>query len=156
MSTPPTMTRRNLWLTIQTHPFELALGAALAINGLRGFFGDVTASIDALPELPRFLYLAVSALGGVGVAAGLILNDPPSHIGLGKTLERASLWLVAASYGGLGILLVGNNGGASAATALVCFVVGAACVLRAIAIAKTARIILEALAAANRQTGGHP
>lgn len=142
---PPTMTRRNLRLTMLTHPFELALGLALAINGAAGLAGFATPSVAAMPGIVRYPYLALSLLGGIGVIVGLILNDPPRHIGLGKSLERASLFLVAASYAGLAVLLVGSNGEAGIPSALVALVVGAACVLRAMAIREAALIILETL-----------
>lgn len=149
MTSPPTMTRRNLRLTILTHPFELALGAAQAINGARGLFGDVSPSLEELPAVSLYLYLAVATLGGIGVVVGLILNDPPQHIGLGKTLERSSLYLVAAAYGGLAILLIASNGWAGFPTALVTVVVGAACLARARAIVEAANVILEQLEARN-------
>lgn len=141
---PPT-TRRNVRLTLLAHPFELALGAALVINGAAGFAGYPTASVASLPELPQLLYLTVSTLGGLGVIIGLILNDPPSHIGLGKSLERASLFLVASSYLALAVLLVGRNGSPGIPTGVVVSVVAAACLLRAHAIRKTALIILATL-----------
>lgn len=147
MSTPPTMTRRNLRLTILTHPFELALGLALAINGLSGLAGYATPSIAALPPVPRYAYLVVSVIGGIGVIVGLILNDPPKHIGLGKTLERASLYLVASSYAVLAVVIAASNGSAGLPSALVSLVIGAACVARARAIREAALIILDQLRA---------
>ena len=148
---PRTMTGRNLRLVALAHPFELALGAALALNGLRGLLGSVSPSVDALAELPRILYLAVSSLGGIGVIVGLILNDPPRHFGLGKAIEQASLYLVAASYAVLALIIVAGNGWPGVATALVSLVVGGACLLRAHAIALTSAIILEELTARNTQ-----
>jgi hypothetical protein len=145
----PATSKRNIKLTLLAHPFELALGAALAINGLAGIIGYPSPSVAALPFIVRLGYLAISLLGGIGVVVGLILNDPPSHVGLGKSLERASLYLVAASYIALAVMLVGNNGTAGVPTALVALVVGAACILRAQAIRKAALIILEQLRAAS-------
>ena len=143
----PATSKRNIKLTLLAHPFELALGAALAINGLAGLVGYPSPSVAALPLVVRLGYLAISLLGGIGVV-GLILNDPPSHVGLGKSLERASLYLVAASYLALAVMLVGNNGVIGIPTALVALVVGGACILRAQAIRKAALIILEQIRAA--------
>lgn len=141
--TMPATSRRNIRLTLLTHPFELALGAALAINGVTGLVGFATASVAALPAYARIPYLAISLLGGIGVVVGLLANDPPRHVGFGKSLERASLFLVAASYGGLGLALIGFNGLAGVPTGLVAILIGVACLLRAKAIRITALTILE-------------
>lgn len=138
----PATSRRNIKLTLLTHPFELALGAALAINGVAGLIGFATASVAALPPFVRYPYLAISLLGGLGVIVGLIANDPPRHVGFGKSLERASLFLVAASYAGLGVALIGGNGWGGTPSAIVALVIGVACVLRATAIRITALTIL--------------
>lgn len=139
----PATSRRNIKLTLLTHPFELALGAALAINGIAGLVGFATASVAALPAYARIPYLAISLVGGIGVVIGLLSNDPPRHVGFGKSLERASLFLVAASYAGLGVALIGFNGPAGIPTGLVQLVIGVACLLRAKAIRLTALTILE-------------
>jgi hypothetical protein len=137
---PPEHRRRKLPplpVVLYAHPFELALGAALIVNGARGFVGSLSPSVDQLPQLPLALYLIVSTVGGLGVVIGLITGR--------KTIERSALYLVAASYAAYGILLVSANGTAAIASAIVTVVVAAACVLRAKAIRKAAQIVLATL-----------
>lgn len=145
---PPRRRRLTLPVVFYAHPFELALGAALVINGVRGIVGDNTPSVDALPPLPRLLYLAVSTIGGLGVVIGLWTHR--------KAVERASLFLVAAAYATVGILIVATNGTNGIATATVAAVVGAACVLRAIAIRRAALIVLATLTEARRDEEAQP
>ena len=137
MPAPPTPRRRRFALPVvfYAHPFELALGAALIVNGVRGFTGSLSPSVDQLPQLPLALYLIVSTVGGLGVVLGLVTER--------KTIERSALYLVAAAYAAYGILLVSTNGAAGIAT--VAAVVAAACVLRAKAIRKAAQIVLATL-----------
>ena len=143
MPAPPTPRRRRFALPVvfYAHPFELALGAALIVNGVRGFTGSLSPSVDQLPQLPLALYLIVSTVGGLGVVLGLVTER--------KTIERSALYLVAAAYAAYGILLVSTNGAAGIATATVAAVVATACLLRASAIAKTERVILATLREAN-------
>ena len=63
-------------LVLLTHPFELALGAVLIINGLRGFAGDISPSLATLPQWLQVVYLAVSTVGGTGVVTGLLARVP--------------------------------------------------------------------------------
>ena len=137
--TPPPPDRRRhsprIPVVLYAHPFELALGAALLVNGVRGFTGSLSPSVDQLPQLPLALYLIVSTVGGLGVVLGLVTER--------KTIERSALYLVAAAYAAYGILLVSTNGAAGIAT--VAAVVAAACVLRAKAIRKAAQIVLATL-----------
>lgn len=144
---PPRRRRLTLPVVFYAHPFELALGAALVINGVRGIVGDNTPSVDALPPLPRLLYLAVSTIGGLGVVIGLWTHR--------KAVERASLFLVAAAYATVGILIVATNG-TNGTVATVAAVVGAACVLRAIAIRRAALIVLATLTEARRDEEAQP
>jgi hypothetical protein len=141
-------------LVFLTHPFELALAAALVVAGIRGVFGDVTPSLASLPEMPRALYLAVSTTGGVGLIVGVSTSDPNGHVGLGLSIERAALFLVGASYAGLAILLVGNNGSEGVPTAIVAAVIGLACLLRTVAIRRSVRIVLRTLR--NRNASARP
>jgi hypothetical protein len=137
---PPPEHRRHsprLPVVLYAHPFELALGAALIVNGVRGFVGSLSPSVDQLPQLPLALYLVVSTVGGLGVVIGLVVER--------KAIERSALYLVAASYAAYGILLVSTNGAAAIASATVAGVVAAACVLRAKAIRKAAQIVLATL-----------
>lgn len=159
MRHPPTRhssNRRDLPLVLYTHPFELALGAALALNGIRGIFGSVSPSLETLPAIPLGLYVVVSTIGGIGVITGILLggNDLTAHRGLGMSLERAGLFCVASAYLGLAVLLLSNNGDASITTAVVYVVIGAGCLLRTRAIRRAARIIIEQLRYAHQTTPG--
>lgn len=148
---PPSFSRRNFRLTLLAHPFELAIGAALAINGVRGFFGGLSPSMTTIPAVSLYLFLVTSTLGGLGVVVGLILNDPPRHQGFGKALERSSLFLVAYSYAALALILVVVNGWPGVATGIVTLLIAAACLLRARAIRLASEVILEQLTARNTQ-----
>lgn len=108
----------------------------------------------ALPETLRYAYHLISALGGIGVIVGLSLTDPPRRVGLGRALERASLFVVAASYLGVGALLVGYNGSAGFGQATVTALVATACLLRAKAIRKAALVILSTLTQARHDAEG--
>jgi hypothetical protein len=151
MQPPPSFSRRNFRLTLLAHPFELAIGAALAINGVRGFFGGLSPSMTTIPAVSLYLFLITSTLGGIGVVIGLILNDPPQHQGFGKALERSSLFLVASSYGALALIIVGVNGWPGVATGIITLLIAGACLLRARAIKLAAEVILEQLEARNAQ-----
>lgn len=155
--TPRRRPRRDrLPLAFYTHPFELALGAALVLNGFQGLLGEVLPSVAELPEVTRVLYLVVSVLGGVGTLVGVILNDPPTHINLSLAVERAALILVAVSYAVLAVIIVGRNGADGVATTTVSLVIAAACLLRVVAIRRAATIILEQLVERTRQQDGGP
>lgn len=149
MSPPPPTHPARLNLLLHTHPFEVALGLALLVNGIRGFLGQFSPSVTELPALPLFMYLGVSVLGGLGTLIGLWRTDHPE----GKIIERASLWLVAASYAGFALLVVAGNGAAGIATGSTTLIVAAACIFRARAIRKAQRLILEQLRAQNRPGG---
>lgn len=141
MTAPPR--RRDLPVVLYAHPFELALGVAFTVIGLRAIFeGTTTPSVDQLPELPLLLYRAATTLGGLGVIAGLIA--------LGRTVERASLYTVAGTCVAYSVLVVSVQGwrdGFSAAA--ITLAIAAACLLRALAIRKTERVILAQLRHAN-------
>jgi uncharacterized integral membrane protein len=147
----PASTRRprrrfSLPVILYAHPFELALGFAFAALGIRGLIADVTSpSVDALPELPLLLYRLGSIIAGLGIIAGLIMRQRP----IGRAIERASCYVLAGVLGAFALILLVVNGWDAFATGLVCIALGAACFFRARAIAKTERVILEQLRAAN-------
>lgn len=145
MTAPPR--RRDLPVVLYAHPFELALGVAFTVIGLRAIFeGTTTPSVDQLPELPLLLYRAATTLGGLGVIAGLIAR---AHA-LGRTVERASLYAVAGTWAGysvLGLAYQGREDGFG--VAIITLAIAAACLLRALAIRKTERVILAQLRHAN-------
>lgn len=147
----PRQRRTRVNLLVHAHPFELALGFALVINGLRGVLGDYSPSVGDLPAPALVLYLVVTVIGGLGTIIGLWLadditvtvNDP------GKIIERASLWLVSASYAGFAVLVVYANGTAGLAAGLTAIVIAAACIFRTRAIRRAQRVILEQIQAQN-------
>lgn len=142
------------------HPFELALGAALIANSLRALGGDIAPSIRTLPDYLVVLYFLISSIGGVGLVVGILLREHRQNegrqIGFCVALERASLFLVAASYTTTAIGVVTVNGTDGVGVAVVTIVVAAACVLRAMAIRRAARAILATLAHINREVGRVP
>lgn len=142
------------------HPFELALGAALVVNCLRAGLGDVSPSLAQLPTVLVVVYFVVSAVGGVGVIVGIALRENRQEhgkqVGICVAIERSALFLVAASYVTLAIAIIGVNGADGIGTAIVTTVVAAACILRAIGIRRTARLILATLIVVNRESGSVP
>jgi hypothetical protein len=146
----PAHARVRIPLVLLTHPFELALGSVLAINGVRGWLGDLSSSLLDLPEWLTLAYLIVSTIGGVGVVAGIVLRA--DHlVGLGVRLERSSLFLVAASYTTLALAILNVNGRGGLGIALTLLVITLACILRAVAIKKASTTILHTLTVINRE-----
>lgn len=143
-------TKPRVPLVLLTHPFELALGGVLVANGLRGFGGKISPSLAALPGWLTLGYLIVSTIGGVGVVVGLLLRAD-SVPGFGVVLERASLFLVAASYFTLAVAILQANGSGGVGVAVTLGVVMAACLLRAHAIRLAARAVLRTLTIINRE-----
>ncbi len=145
MPAPPTPRRRRFALPVvfYAHPFELLVGVALIVIGLRAALeGTTTPSVDSLPDLPLLLYRAATTLGGIGVIAGLIA--------LGRTVERASLYTVAGAWFSYSVLVIGVQGWRDGfASAAITGLIATACLLRASAIAKTERVILATLREAN-------
>ncbi|GAB3988900.1 hypothetical protein [Nocardioides marmoraquaticus] len=141
-----------------THPLELALGLLLVVNGARGLIGDVTPSLTELPALMRLAYLAISSFGGVVLVGGIIAasrrpaitRTADAPIPAGVAVERAALFVVAASYAGLALVVIFNNPGRGTGYALVLAVIAAACWLRTVAIRITTHKVLAVQAAARR------
>lgn len=146
----PRHARVRIPLVLLTHPFELALGSVLVINGIRGWSGDLSTSLADLPEWLTLTYLIVSTGGGIGVVTGIVLRA--DHlVGLGVRLERSSLFLVAAAYFTLAIAILGANGRGGLGIALTLMVITMACILRAVAIKKASRTILHTLTVINAE-----
>lgn len=140
-------------VTLLTHPFELALGWALIANGARAAIGDVTPSLTHLPMPLLLLYFTVSAVGGTGLVVALMTPQPPvplrppsAPIPWNTAVERAALFLVAASYAALGVMVLVNNPGRGLGYAIVVGIVALGCVLRIVAIRSTTRAVLRSIA----------
>lgn len=158
MPSPPTRLRvrlgRRVPVEVYTQPFELALGLALVINGVRALIGGLSPSVSTLPPLPLYLYVIVSTIGGAGVTVGLLFGRPtPDHPVrvAGLRVERASLYLVAASYAVLLVVIFYVNRWAGFQTGILLALFVTACLLRTVAIRKTARVVIDTLVAANRE-----
>lgn len=147
MPANPSRRRRDLPVVLYAHPFELALGVAFTLIGLRALVeGTTTPSVDQLPELPLLLYRAATTIGGLGVIAGLLGR---AHA-LGRTIERASLYTVAGTWAGYSVLVVSVQGWRDGfSTSAITLAIALACLLRALAIRKTERVILAQLRQAN-------
>jgi hypothetical protein len=143
-------TRVRIPLIFLTNPFEMALGGVLVLNGIRGFLGEVSPSLAALPHWLTVSYLILSTLGGLGVIVGLSLRA--DHlVGLGVQLERASLYLVAASYFTLAMAILQANGAGGIGVALTLMVVTLACLGRAAGIRLATKTILHTLMVINAE-----
>lgn len=147
MPATPSRRRRDLPVVLYAHPFELALGVAFTLIGLRALVeGTTTPSVDQLPELPLLLYRVASTIGGIGLIVGLLAR---AHA-LGRTIERASLYAVSGTWAGYSVLVVAVQGWRDGfSTAAITLAIAAACLLRALAIRKTERVILAQLRHAN-------
>lgn len=145
-STPPRR-RFQLPVVLYAHPFELAFGVVLVLNGVKALAtGDLTPSVNAtLPTFQLLAYRLMGLAGGLGVLVVLALRTRT----VGRTIERSALWLTASSYLAYAVVLVGVFGTPAAWNALTAGAVGVGCILRAIAIRKTDRIILRQLRKAN-------
>lgn len=146
MTAPPRQ-RRDLPVVLYAHPFELAIGAAFILLGLKGLVGGHSSpSVDALPDLSLVLYRLAELAAGIGILVGLAVRDKP----IGRAVERAACYVLASALVAFAVLLVGRNGAAGWDVALVCAFIGLACFLRARALVKTERVILAELRRANR------
>jgi hypothetical protein len=146
MTAPPR--RRDLPVVLYAHPFELLVGVALIVIGLRAALeGTTTPSVDSLPDLPLLLYRAATTVGGIGIVAGLLNRD---RLRDGKAIERASLYVVSGAWFSYSVLVIGVQGWRDGfASAAITGLIATACLLRASAIAKTERVILATLREAN-------
>lgn len=113
-TTPPPPRRPKFWrravplpVVVYAHPFELAFGLALIINGFRTILtGQTAPSIDdSLPELFILLYRLLSMGAGVCIVAGVFIAGHPTTRPQGRTIERVGLWLAAGSYGSYAFVL---------------------------------------------------
>lgn len=149
MTAPPRRPRRppSLPVILYAHPFELAVGVAFVVIGLRALIeGTTTPSVDRLPDVPLALYRLASTVGGVGIIAGLLARAHP----IGRAIERAALYTTSGAWAGYAVLIIAVQGSRNGfATALIAITLAAACLFRARAIAKTERVILATLREAN-------
>lgn len=144
--TPPRP--RRLPAVLYAHPFELALGVAFILAGVRA-----TEVLDfrAFPLDDRIVdlvltgYIVGGIIGGAGILTGLACRVSA----LGRTIEQASLLLVAGVWSAYGLNLALLPGTGGAATGAIHIAIAVACLLRAIAIYKTARVILATYRTAN-------
>lgn len=144
----PRHTRRlHVPVVVYAHPFELGIGAAFVILGLKGLAGGASSpSVDALPELSLILYRVAELLAGIGILVGLALRDEA----VGRAVERAACYVLGSALLAFALLLVGRNGSAAWDVGLVCTFIGLACIARARAIVKTERVIRRTLEEVSR------
>lgn len=143
----PASTRRRRRLRVPVvayaHPFELGIGAAFVILGLKGLIaGHSSPSVDSLPEVSLILYRVAQVAAGIGILIGLALRDKP----VGRAIERAACYVLGSALLAFALLIVGRNGSAGWDVGLVCTFIGLACIARALAIRKTERVINATLA----------
>lgn len=138
---PPTKARR-LPVIIYAHPFELGIGAAFVILGLKGLLGGHSSpSVDALPDVSLIAYRLAELAAGAGILVGLAVRDKP----IGRAIERASCYVLGSALLAFAVLLIGRNGSAGWDVGLVCTFIGAACIARGRAIVITERVIDQTL-----------
>lgn len=137
----PTTTRARrlrIPVVVYAHPFELGIGAAFVVLGLKGLLGGQSSpSVDSLPEVSLLLYRLAELTAGIGVLVGLSIRQEA----LGRAVERAACYVLGSALIAFAVLLVGRNGSAGWDVGLVCMFVGLACFARARAIVKTERVI---------------
>jgi phosphoglycerol transferase MdoB-like AlkP superfamily enzyme len=142
---PASTRRRRLRVPVvaYAHPFELGIGAAFVILGLKGLIaGHSSPSVDSLPEVSLVLYRVAQVVAGVGILIGLALRDKT----LGRAIERAACYVLGSALLAFALLVVGRNGSAGWDVGLVCTFIGLACIARARAIRKTEQVINATLA----------
>ena len=138
-------------VVLYAHPFELCFAVVLLINGARA----VSAGNDDPPTLTQVLPGPVvtawqygTIIAGLAIIGGLLAR----RRALARAVEKAGLYVgagVASAYGTALLLVIGKGAG-YAGGQLVAFAVGA--VLRAMAIRKTERVVLQQLQAVNART----
>lgn len=134
--------RRRMPAVVYAHPFELGLGAAFIVLGLKGLLGGHSSpSVDTLPEVSLLLYRIAELVAGVGILIGLAVRGKP----IGRAIERAACYVLGAALIAFAVLLVGRNGSAGWDVGLVCAFIGLACIARGRAIVLTERVITSTL-----------
>lgn len=151
---PPPPAPWRIPLALYLHPFEVLVGFALVLIGLRNLgVGDgLSAPPSILAAVGReagVAWLAGSLLGGLGILVGVLGHS----VALLRAVEKAGLYLVAGTSTAYAVALLGNVGvqaaGYSAATYAA---IGGACLIRARAIRRAELATLEALRAVNDTT----
>lgn len=145
----PRETRRLRFPNVlYAHPFEYAVGVGLILIGLRALFeGATTPSVDQLPAAPLALYRVAATLGGVAVVGGLLAR----RHAIGRAIERAGCYVLSGALAGYAVLVLVYQGrDAGFAVGVITGALSLACLLRALAIRKTERVILATLREVNR------
>lgn len=151
---PPPPAPWRLPLALYLHPFEVLLGLALVLIGLRNLgVGD---GLDAPPSIFAAVgtfvgvaWLIGSLLGGSLIVIGVLGHNVP----LLRAIEKAGLYLVAGTSSAYSYALLANVGPrVGGYTAAIFAAVAGACLLRAHAIRRAELATLAALRAVNTGT----
>jgi hypothetical protein len=126
------------------HPFELLFGLMAFLSGLGLTLGAVApVSLDAtLPPSVVWAWGGIQLLAGALIVVGIVVRYlRPALLIVGFRLEQAGLWPLAAVAAVYGAVAVGYAGTRALYPAGVLVAVAAACVARAIAVARLERTI---------------
>lgn len=132
------------FVPLMENPFELVFGLAAFLSGSALVLGAVApTSLNAtLPPVVVWAWGAIQGMAGLLILVGLIIRHlRPRLLILGFRLERAGLWPFAAAAGVYGIAALGYAGPKALYPVGVLVAVSAACVARALAIARLERTI---------------
>lgn len=132
------------FVPIAEHPFELLFGMLAILSGTALMFGAVApTSLNAtLPPAVVWAWGATQGMAGLLIVAGIVVRYlRPALLIVGFRMERAGLWPLSTAAGVYGIAALGYAGPRALYPAGVLAAVAAACVARALAVARLERTI---------------
>lgn len=145
----------NLPVMLYRHPFQIALGVALATVGLRtiAFTATRPASIETLPDWLATGYAISLIIGGLGMTLGLVIAVRSTW---GLAIEQFGLWLTAFGLTAYAVGLLATVPPArSSLVVVILLALATACIIRSRAALHDSRYSLRGIRQeANRRNGG--
>lgn len=133
----------RLPLVFYTHPFELAIATLFVLSGAQSLTatGPPNALELVVPHALVIIWQAGSIAGGALVSIGVVRRADA----LGRALEKAGLYVLAGITSAYGYAIAAAAGWQAAIVVANLFAIAAGCLLRAGAIRRAERVVLEQL-----------
>lgn len=109
---PDRYKNRILPPVLYTHTMDWVVGLIMILTGVRGVIGTggLPATVQQLPAVLGYIYIALLLLGGAGILAGLFGMKHFWSAGF----VRAGMWLAASAFGVYAVLLMMSTAGSPA------------------------------------------